>query len=218
MTSEPTPTVSERASRLLIGGALLLFLAFVLTRLVWRTRHAIHVELRPILDFSQENSLGTWLTVCATFVLGLLCCALARARRAPSLHLVGALFLLLSADDQVMLHEQLGIVAFEALGKPTVYAWLLIVAPFFVLAGAAAFWRLWRETAGDARARRRLVLGFVCLGLALALEAVENQLVNAGGEWRGFPRYLYVVGFEETLELIGPALLIACVGSRLERG
>ena len=88
--------------------------------------------------------------------------------------------------------------------------WTFTLAPVFAVVGAVCGFRLWRELP-DERQRRRLVAGFVALGCALLCEIAEDRVIASGRQLRGVPLVAYTSWLEESLELLGPLLLLAAV-------
>jgi hypothetical protein len=209
--------LGERALRLLAPTALLLVVAHLLTQVLRRTRVLVPEALLPLFDMSSESGLNTWLSVATLLALGASLCLLAHVRREKLLHVGGLFFVLLSLDDQVMLHERVGALCWSALRGAGTYPWLIAVAPVFAAIGLLVFVRLWRLGAGDRAARLRLVLGFGCLALALGIEWIESRIAAQELRWRGVRLENFTIPVEEALELLGPALLLACVAALLER-
>ncbi|MBL8898151.1 MAG: hypothetical protein JNM84_11015 [Planctomycetes bacterium] len=209
--------LGERALVRVAACALLLATAHLLTAFVRRTRSLVPEELLSLFDMSQERSLNSWLSVSLLLLLGGSICVLARALRERLLYVVGSFFLFLSLDDQTMLHERVGALCRSPLRDSGTYPWLIAVAPLFALGGLLAFAPLWRLTADRRDLRRRLVLGFACLALALPLEWIESRIAALDLRWNGVGLGQLTIPIEESLELLGPALLLACVAGLLER-
>jgi hypothetical protein len=209
--------LGERVLRLTSLAALLLAAAHLLTTVVKRTRQLVPAELLSLFDMSQEQSLSSWLSVSSMLLLGAALCALARLQRERALYAIGGFFLFLSLDDQTMLHERVGALCWSALRDAGTFPWLIAVAPLFALGGLLAFARLWRLAAGERALRRRMVLGFGCLALALPLEWIESRIAALDLRWNGVGLGQLTIPIEEALELLGPALLLAAVAGLIER-
>ena len=106
-----------------------------------------------------------------------------------------------------MLHERAGSMFWSALASTDVYPWVVVLGLPLAFAGLSAGRACWRNLASDRAARIRLLTGFVCLGVALALETMEVQTTNSGITWRGYGLVLYSQWVEEFLELVGPLLV-----------
>jgi hypothetical protein len=210
------PSLSARLVRALGGVGLGLLLAHAFFDLTWLGRHSTSRLLRSLLDVTCETSLWTWLSVAAALLAGLAGCALGALRRERGSWFAGVLFLYLSADDACQIHERLGhLVQPLAQGK-SVFAWVLVFGPVFALLGLAAVAALARTLRGDRRAWLGILAGFACLAAALGLELLERRLIVSGATLRGFPLQRYTILIEEALELAGPLLVLAVLGSRVE--
>jgi len=198
----------------LAGLVLLLLHAFV--DLTWSGRHLVNRTWLPFLSVTSETSVWTWLSVSVAWLVGLAGCTLGRLQRARGSMLVGALFLYLSLDDACQLHERAESLVDPLVQNESVFAWVLVFGPLFGLLGVVAVLALARELRGNRRALFGVLAGFGCLGLALGLELVERPLFLSGMTWRGFPLQRYTILLEEALELAGPLLVLAVLGSRLE--
>jgi hypothetical protein len=163
------------------------------------------------LDLTREQSVGTWAAVGLLAVAALLAAAIAAVSGMPRTRrgwvVVAALLAVLSLDEVAALHEWAGEVvaaAVDRLPPALAYGWMLPAAGILVLLG------LWqrRFLAGLPRplARRLLLAAFVFVGGALGLELVESAMHTTTGVIDN--RYLLVAGVEETLELVGAALVL----------
>ncbi|MBK9386871.1 MAG: hypothetical protein IPN34_18815 [Planctomycetes bacterium] len=221
MTPRPAPlgldALGERLLRLAAVSALLLASAHLLLSFVRRARALVPEELLALFDMSEERSLNSWLSVSLLLLLGASLCVLARLRRERMLYGIGGFFLFLSLDDQALLHERVGALCWSSLRDSGTYPWLIAVAPLFALCGLLAFAQLWRLTADRRDLRQRLVLGFLCLALALPLEWIESRIAALDLRWNGVGLGQLTIPIEESLELLGPALLLSCVAGGLER-
>lgn len=177
-------------------------------RLTFRGRSQPVESLWRVFDATSELSLVTWFSVVAVAALGIVC--VGRAREGRWWYGPGAFFLFLSADDACQLHEGFGRMAYEHVRELPVYAWLLVVAPVFVVVGVVLFVRLWRALP-EQRRRAWLLVGFGLWGLALALEVVEGSANGSEMRLRGIPIVEYTKWLEELCEMVAPLLLLAAV-------
>lgn len=83
------------------------------------------------------------------------------------------------------------------------------------VAGLLCAWQLWRARRDWPR-QRVLLLGFACLGLALAGEAIEDRALESSLRLRGIPLVSYTQWFEEALEVFAPVLLGAVWPTRAQ--
>jgi hypothetical protein len=193
-TSRPFPLLP------LLGAAGLLVLGDGLLRLThW-------------LDATAEASLPTWFTVAITFLVGVVAW-----RRGSSegraWRCTGAFFVYLAIDDLLSLHERFGGLAHESLGGHGIYAWVVLLAPVFAIAGFVCAWQLLRALRQAPRQRALLLCGFAALALALVGEAIEDRMLASPWRPRGIPLVCYTQWLEEALEIIGPVLLLAAISA-----
>ncbi len=195
----------------LLAVVLLLVALDAVARLTYWGRHHVADGWIGWFDASAEGSVPTLCAVATMAAVGLAAwwradsVASTRCRRC-----FGTLFLYLAVDDLFGLHERFGALLHPALGGHGVYVWTFTLAPVFAVVGAVCGFRLWRELP-DERQRRRLVAGFVALGCALLCEIAEDRVIASGRQLRGVPLVAYTSWLEESLELLGPLLLLAAV-------
>lgn len=217
LTIVPDPQrITRRITRGLLLAASLVFVAHVLTRLSWRIRLATPFHFREFFNMGSEYSVNTWLTVVLAFTLGAGCIALGAVRRERSWYLLGAIFTYLSLDDATMLHENVGRTADRMGMRAGAYSWLIVFGPALAILALIVFRGLWRAFAADSVARTRILLAFVAVGCAVAIEFAERSLSQAPIRIRGMSPVAYTVPVEEFCELVAPILLLACVAGLLE--
>lgn len=192
--------------RLALVAVILLGLADAGMRLTFAGRHQPQDSLLWAFDASRETSVQTWFAVVAMACVGLRCFRLGGDAR-PWL-LLGAGFTYLSLDDACMLHERIGEALAPRLSGFGVYSWVLALGALFAVGGIAAFAWLWRRLGNEPERRRPTLAGFVALGVALAIEVVEDKVIRSGATLRGIPLVAYTSCIEETLEMLGPVLLL----------
>lgn len=165
-----------------------------------------------LFDVNRENTLVVWLAS------GLLLAIAAGACLAASVAsgqpdrigwlVVAAAFVALSADETASLHELAGEIGsryLEVSWLPSLYLWVVVVAPF---AAIGAVWMLFwlRRTLGRGTTPARLATLALCAWLLVpAFEALDPTL--------GGPRLLVVV--EESLEAAGEVMMLAAIALHL---
>jgi hypothetical protein len=168
--------------------------------------------LRRNFNPSGEQTVGAWFTASVLLGCGLLLFAIAAQTRrtggryAGHWWALGAIFVFLSVDDAVALHEQLGdwIGARVATGGPLLWAWVIPYAAF-AAAVAVAYVPFLRDLPADSR-RRFLRAGALYVGGALVLEMVQAAITDARGRGGGPVSVLAIV--EEAAELLGAILFL----------
>jgi hypothetical protein len=169
-----------------------------------------HVDHVPFAWFhaSAELSAPTFFSVATMFAAGVGCW---RQLAAPRWcwRLLGTLLCFLAIDDLCMLHEQLGHAVHHWFEGAGVYGWVLVLGPVFASIGGFCAWHLWWALAAEPARRNRMLAGFVVLGLALGCEALEDAVVQSGWRPRGIELLAYSQWIEESLELLGPVLLLS---------
>ena len=175
-------------------------------------RTALPGPLREVFLIHMEQSIATWLTVFVTAAVGMLCISAGIKSARRGWYGVGALFLYLSMDDAVGLHERVGWVIEGRIGQDGFsFRWIQFMGPFIAVAGVAAFAFLWRRFRRCARGRVYLLMAFGMLGTALGFEVFEKFLDESPMRLRGFVLAKYSILLEECCELMAPMLLLACM-------
>ena len=177
--------------------------------------------IRRTFNPSGEQTAGAWLTAAVLLLCGLLLLTIAAARRARGApfvahwRLLGAIFLFLSADEAIALHEQLGdwLRARLETGGPFLWAWVIPYGAATV-ALAVAYLPWLRDLPAGTR-RRVLVAGALMVGGALGLEMIQAAIVDGQGRGGGPVSVLAVV--EEGAELLGAILLLDALLIQLAR-
>jgi hypothetical protein len=180
-----------------------------------------HVESSPLRWFnaSVEASVPTWFAVAMMFAVGIGCLRNGAAPR-WAWRALGILFVYLAIDDLFCLHELCSGWMHDMLGESSrVYVWVWTMAPLFVAVALVATAAILRA-AETTRAQRVLMLaGFALLAAALGFEAAENTVLESTLRPRGIPLLTYTQVLEESLELVGPVLLLAaCWPTRASSG
>jgi hypothetical protein len=221
-----TPHRSSPASRrpaqilwLVLSVETLLCLAHVYWHLTWRGRAQGSPAWMKFTDMRWDAGPYQWGTILTTLLVGITGLRLA-AICAPEQRrgwlLVGGLFTYLAIDDALCIHEWMdGFVERNLTEQRWVNPWLIVLVPVFGILGALALRFLHREMRPD---RRRWLLtwaAFLAMGMAIVFEVVERQLGQVDIRLRGFPLTDYTQVVEEYLEMLAPALLSYCLGSRL---
>jgi hypothetical protein len=186
-------------------------------RLLPRLLRAVRRNFNP----SGEQTAGAWLTASVLLLCGLLLLTTAAARHARGAPFVahwrvlGIIFLLLSADEAMSLHEQLGdwVQGRLETGGPFLWAWVI---PYgLVMVALAVVYLPWLRTLPVATRRRVVVAGVLFVGGALGLEMVQAAIVD-GRERGGGPVSVLAV-IEEGAELVGAILFLDALLVQLGR-
>lgn len=229
----PPARGAVRTQRLVGWLALVLAVLAVAGVLVSWLRLQLPDDARPVVRFALDQltrllyvdaEANAWAWASST-VLALLAAALAVSAAAHrgaglrwrSLVVLGAVALLLSADEAAMLHETLnevGVRVTDVLGPFN--AWLL-PGVVVVLAAGVALLRVARGL--DPWLRRRLVVaGAVFLAGAIGMEAVGAAFAltdDAANPWES-GTYHVLVGVEEGLEAAGALIALRAVLATFE--
>lgn len=174
--------------------------------------------LRAGFNPSAEQTVGSWLT--AAILLGcalllLMIGALTRERVPGHWRVLGWLFVFLSLDEAVSIHERIGDGVASQIETSGYFLWAWVI-PYGILALAVALlyvpflWRLPKDT------RWHVILaGTIYVGGALGVEMIEARIVDEVGSGTLNVAILAVV--EEGLELIGAALFLMALLRHLAR-
>jgi hypothetical protein len=173
----------------------------------YTVRHVVPSEIGSWFDMRCDYSVPSWFGFACMLAAGVACFGWGRAVGSASIKLTGIFFTLLMIDDLCLLHERVGAAFWAAMQFTGIYSWVIVLGMPFAVAGVAACRACRRHLVSDRRASIRLFTGFACLGVALALEAMELRTTNSGIRLRGFDLVLYSQWVEEFLELIGPLLI-----------
>lgn len=162
----------------------------------------------PFLSLSVEGNLPTWYSSALLLGCGLLlllCAAGVRQSGAPFFRrwlLLGAIFVFMSLDEAVELHENLG--RFVDLHGVLHFSWV-IPAGLIVLCLGLAYIPFLRHLPAPT-ARRFIVAGILYVGGALFLELPLGWWTERAGEHS--LGYALIDWVEETLEMLGATLFL----------
>ena len=157
--------------------------------------HFVLDEAIPDLNAGDEGSLNNWLSVVLSFAAGLAAAlhALILPRNRLFFAVVGAIFVFLSLDDLLTLHERVATnIAIEHIETA-------IFAPVYA-AGLILAWLLSQDI--SAQSGRMLRAGLVLLVAAVVVDfgaSFTADLRDEGTEWPHFTR----IAVEEGLEVAG---------------
>jgi len=177
----------------------------------WSHRGVTVLAEKFLLD--SELSVPAWfsslLILGCAVPLGVIAMFQRRARSAYALHwsFLAAIFLVLSLDEMVGLHETLSDPLRRYLGAGGVFyhAWV-IPAGLFVL-GLAASYAKFVFLHLDSRTRRQFIMaGFIYVGAALGMEMVEGPIDGWWGKDSLAGRLAVIT--EETMEMVGMLLFL----------
>lgn len=163
-----------------------------------------------VLDVNLENTAVVWLS--SGVLLAIAVAAAVAAAVEPAARrgwaLVSAAFVLLSIDETASLHElagELGSRLIQVSWLPSLYVWVIVVAPF-AAAGAVWMMRWFGRTLGWRTGPGRAAVVAIVLWMTVPLfEAIDPSLGDA--------RLLTVV--EESVEAAGEVLMLWAVLSQL---
>lgn len=181
-----------------------------------------------LFDLKKEQSFGTWYTAFLLLVCSVLAAVISSLKKSANeryvnhWRLLSVVFLYLSVDEGVTLHEKLGPLTRPYLKSAGVgldgllsHAWVVPAAALlliFVLAYLGFFFHL--------PAKQRLlflVSGLLYVGGAVGLEMVNGLVASIFGEQKGIVRIMIPVA-EESLEMLGMVVfvyaLLSYMGSR----
>jgi len=163
------------------------------------------------INLDAEVNLATWVAVLLLFSSAALLALIAstaslRGEGQRAWWLLSAIFLAMSLDEFVSLHERVGRLVHHAVGLPGLpsFGWLLPAA-VLLLVFLWGFARFLRDLPAPAR-RRFVGAGTVYVLGAFGVESVSAFYLGDGSTWD--PVYMLITWAEESLELIGLALFV----------
>jgi hypothetical protein len=174
-------------------------------------------------DADEDYGAAAWASVVTTFVAAVGALLIGIIRRHRVFVALAALFIFLSFDDFMGLHERVGeagtLVGIDRELELGRVIWPLLLLPLLVT-GAALLWYASKAFAG--RPSLLLRAGLVLLGAAVALEAGSAALFQVDYGHRSWPYELEVI-LEEGAELVGwiwiaTALLAAACSTLVDAG
>lgn len=206
----------ERAIRrgLLVGAGSVSLLGLV-AELLHYLAPSVRTSLLPFLSLSIEGNLPTWYSSGLLACCGLLLLALAtgvRQRGGPYVQrwlLLGGVFLWMSLDEAVELHENLG--QLVELHGVLYFSWVVPAGVIVLLLGLA-YLPFLRHLPQKTR-RRFVVAGLLYVGGALVMELPLGLWVERVG--RDHLGYALIDWVEETLEIFGATLFLLSLLSHL---
>ena len=177
---------------------------------LWRSPDGAVGFLITMADVDAERTYPTWFQV---VVLGLASAALWTVAKQVRMHglpghvawrLLAAVFLYLSADEGLRLHDRArGPLSRLNLGGVLYFSWVLVAVPLLVVLGVVLL--PWLRALPRPTLTRFMIAGAVYVGGAVGLEMIGGALYESGSG-DSLP---YVLGatLEETMEMVGVALL-----------
>lgn len=182
-----------------------------LARLTYWGRHHRGGDWLDWFHATSEGTVPTLVTLTVTAAVGLVCLfRRVEGRGVGCWRALGVLFVYLAVDDLVGLHERFGAWLHPWLGGHGVYAWVMVLGPLFAIWALLCARCVLRCLPGR-RERLALLLGFAALAGALACEVLEARITASPRQLRGLPLAAYAHWLEESLELLGPLLLLGAV-------
>ncbi len=170
-------------------------------------------DLRSALSLSYEANLPTWYSsgLLWTAALGLLCCGWREpGRDRARWWVLAAIFMLLSLDESIELHENLG---GAALNGVLYFSW---VVPGAMLTGVfcAAYWGFWRRL--PTPTRRGFAWAFaIFVGGALGMELPLGAWFELHGDEN--LGYAVIDFVEESVEIAGLSVFLVAIYAHLRR-
>lgn len=211
ITALPSASASGYPWRL--GALLWLVLVGLdaLARLTYWGRHHRGGDWLDWFHATSEGTVPTLVTLTVTATVGLVCLfRRVEGRGVGCWRALGVLFVYLAVDDLVGLHERFGAWLHPWLGGHGVYAWVMVLGPLFAIWALLCARCVLRCLPGR-RERLALLGGFAALAGALACEVLEARVTASPRLLRGLPLAAYAHWLEESLELLGPLLLLGAV-------
>lgn len=168
---------------------------------------------RYALSLSYEANLPTWYTagLLWTAALGLWRCGQASEERTRWWWGLAAIFMVLSLDEAIELHEELG---GAPLSGPLYFSWVVPGAAL-TAAFAASYFKFWWRLPPPTR--RAFAWAFaIYVGGALGMELPLGAWFEAhGDENLGYACLDFI---EESLEIAGLSVFLVAIAGQLERG
>lgn len=165
-----------------------------------------------LFDVGREYNISSWFNAALWVLAAVLAWVVSATSKRPKAWVIfGLVCAYMSIDETMSIHEQFGSLAVSLFGSQTGllnYEWVILgVVLAIVMAGLSlrAVWSLSFEL------RRSIILaGVVFVTGALFFEALSAWAIEAWGDQIGYHSLMWV---EESLEMLGVALLIAALVS-----
>ncbi len=231
MVGDRLSTYSKNRARDLLIACLfveawLVFLHFQLALHATPTVRA----LGQAFNLTRESSIATYWSCLLTLATGVVCFVVANLLRQSGASkfrhrawiFSGIVFVCLSIDDAVALHEKIGAITSleltHALNYPS-YAWHISVAPVIVVALILAALVIWREIRDNTGLTITLLLSLGCFTLALGLDFMggieEMAAIESGGAAAASQSLPILMVIEEVLEMAGMTIMLFVVYSHM---
>lgn len=175
--------------------------------------HRTMMGLSGLLNLDNESGIGTWASVMNLAITSVALFAVAIAERgdrfaAMSWFMLGFGFLYLSIDELVEIHEHLARFMAMLVGNDGIFhhTWIALAIPVLVVL-AGCFIPFLRRL--EPRYRWPMIgAGLVYVGGAVGVETLTGALLSSGAVGRRSVEYAALVVLEESMELLGPAMLL----------
>ena len=201
------PFTPADALKLLLLISILLFSASLLLEIAesldWENPSRL---VGRLLNVDREGSVSSWFSSCILLICALLALgARARAGRSAAWMLMSALFLAMSADEILAVHEVIGEKVRDALDAGGVLRFGFVVPGAVLVVGTILlFAPLVRSLPTPTRTLFLLGAALYFTG-ALGLEAVGGLVHDSAG--RGSLTYAVIANTEELLEMVGASIV-----------
>jgi hypothetical protein len=182
----------------------------ILDQILRRTRGmTIYLEALPSFNFDAESSIPAWYSSMLMAAAALLLLAIAASTESRHRwRALAVVFLYLSADEAISIHERLVLPIRDAFGLSgfLYFSWVVAAAPLLVL-GALYFRPLVKSLPASMRLPV-IVSGMVFVAGAFGFELVGGYVTSAG---LGKVAIAFSVTAEETLEITGLTLFLSAL-------
>ena len=166
-----------------------------------------------LLDTDSERSAANWFSSCLLLLCGLLALAAAtRSRRFAAWALMAVIFVAMSADEMMVVHEEIGARIQDALDTGGLLRFGFVIPGAVAVVGVIVLFAPLIKSL-PAPTRTSFLLGAALyFGGALVLEALGGLAFDTAG--RDSQTYAVVVNIEELFEMAGTSLLVYALATQ----
>lgn len=182
--------------------------------------------IRRSFNIAREDSIGTWFAVVQLVAISIVAALIFRASNRTGTAATKAagkgnriwlffslFFLYLSIDDLAEIHERLGSTFADGVSFFPSYAWQVVFAPLFGVAGVLMLYLAWRVLDSD-QSKRQVIVGLALLVVGVVLdfgEGIDGLALSIaeriGWEEQSVSHTQKVA--EESIEMAGMTLFLA---------